>query len=67
MKTDEYLYGKDKADFLPAHLMGPAIELKSTMIKRLYTHHAELQALRPLDVKQRQADIMEAIKFWESL
>ena len=67
MKTDMYLYGKEKADFLPTHLLGPAIELKSAMVKRLMEHHEELTAMRPLDVKQRQADVLEAIEFWEAL
>jgi hypothetical protein len=67
MKSDVYLYGKEKVEFLPKHLLGPYAEIKGLMIRRLEEHHQELLALRPLDVKEQCEDVLEAIRFWEVL
>jgi hypothetical protein len=67
MKSDIYLYGKEKAEFLPKHLLGPYAEIKDLMISRLEEHRRELLTLRPLDVKKQCGDVLDAIRFWEVL
>ena len=67
MKTDHYLYGKSKEDFMDKFDLTCFQSLKRTIIRRLNEHIEELEAKRPLDIKQQKADVIQAIKFWEEL